>query len=678
MAPGRVSPAAPDDAPARASRRWILTGAGAIVLAAVVAYHNSLSCPFVFDDLPAIVDNPTIRHLEQIGQVLSPAANGGGSAGRPLFNLTLAVNYALGGLDVRGYHVVNLALHALAGLALFGVVRRTLRLRSGRALESGGRLEKGAKETGAPPWTPPVPMPLRDAVWVGGAAALLWTVHPLLTESVTGVVNRAEILAGLFTLLTLYGFIRSTTSPRPAPWQAFAVGACLLGMASKEWVVSVPILVWLYDRTFVAGSLRAAWRRRRGLYLGLAATWPLLALLMIGSHHRNQTVGFGLGVSPGSFALTQCLAVARYLRLSLWPHPLVFDYGTSLVRDPLAVAPQAALLGLLGVGAARAVWRGRAAGFAGVVFFAILAPSSSVVPLTTQTIAEHRMYLPLAAAVVAAVLGLHALAGRRALVGLVALAVALGALTVRRNEDFRSEFSVWSDTVAKWPDNARAHHRLGILLLTAGRPAEAIGQYREALRIEPGNPDIRIALAHALVETGRIAEAIDCYEQILRARPELAEVHNNLGIALVRAGRGPEGSGHFEEALRLKPDYAEAHNNLGVALMQADQVPPAADHFEAAARLKPGDADAHLNLGNAWVRMGRAPEAIGQYEQALRINPGLAEAHDNLAQVLAGLGRIPEAIRHYEELLRIEPANGDARRNLARLRAMLPPGAAGP
>ncbi len=638
---------------ADASLGKILAAAGVIGLAALAAYWNSYSCPFVFDDLPAIVDNTTIRHLWPVGDVLSPAANGGGSSGRPLFNLSLAVNYALGGLDVRGYHAVNLLLHVLTGLTLFGVVRRTLRLRSGQA------------------------QPSKDSLPLALAVALLWTVHPLLTESVTGVVNRAELLAGLFYLLTLYGFIRATASPAAGRWHALSIGACLLGMASKEWVVSAPVMILLYDRTFVAGTFREAWRKRRGCYLGLAATWALLVLLMIGSHRRNDTVGFGLGVSPWSYALTQCLAVARYLRLAVWPHPLVFDYGTYLVKDPIAVAPQALLLTLLVAGTLAALRRRPVIGFIGASFFAILAPSSSVVPLTTQTMAEHRMYLPLAAVIAAVVMGTHAVAGRRSLVGILVLAVGLGWLTVRRNDDFRSEFAIWSDTVAKWPDNARAHHRLGILLLTTGRVPEAIGQYREALRVEPDNPEILNALGHALFDAGRIPEAIGCYERTLRIKPDFAEVHNNLGIALAREGRRAEAMGHFQEALRLKPDYAEAHNNLGFALMQAGRVPEAAGHFEQALRLKPDDADARLNLGNAFLQLGRAQEAIGQYEQALRIKSDLAEAHSNLGYVLAKMGRIPEAISHYAELLRIEPDNGDARQSLARLQAMQQTGRAG-
>jgi Flp pilus assembly protein TadD len=505
------------------------------------------------------------------------------------------------------------------------------------------------------------------------AVAVVWTVHPLLTESVTAVVNRAEALAGLFYLLTLYGFIRGAAAPSPRGWRTLSGGACLLGMATKEWMVSAPLIVLLYDRTFMAGTFRAAWRGRRGYYLGLAGTWALLALLMFGSHHRNEAVGFGLGVSAWSYAQTQCFAIMHYLRLAAWPQPLVLDYGMYLVKSPLAVAPQALALGLLAAGTAIALWRRPAAGFLGACFFALLAPSSSVVPLITQTRAEHRMYLPLAVVIVAAALALHAATGRRSLAALLALAVGLGGLTARRNQDYRSEFAIWNDTAAKWPDNARVQLRLGILLFKAGRVEEAIARYRRALQAEPHNPDVLNSLGHALLQTGRVPEAIDCYDQVLRFRPDSAEVHNNLGNALARTGRLAEAAAHYAEAIRLKPDYDMPHNNLGIALLQTGRPAEAAAEFETALRLNPDLADAHLNLGNVLMQADRPAEAIAQYEQALRIQPDLVEARGNLGYVLAREGRIGEAIRQFEALVRLEPDNAEARRMLARLRA-LPPG----
>ncbi len=653
--------------------------------AGLLAYGNSLRCPFVFDDLPGIVDNPTIRHLWPLWKALSPPANAGGASGRPLLNLSLAVNYAFGGLDVWGYHALNLLLHVLTALALFGVVRRTLARMNAPCAAGRG--------------------PHDDTPWLLAlAAATLWTVHPLLTESVTAVINRAEELGGLFYLLTLYAFVRGVEAPaeaeenarprttdnrhhsrggrtwfggrrkpRPCGWFAVAVLACLLGMASKEWVVSAPLMVFLYDRTFVSGTFREAWRRRRRVHLALAVTWVPLALLMVASHHRNDTVGFGLGVSAWSYALTQCAAIVRYLRLSVWPEPLVFDYGRYLVKSVAAVLPQALLLALLVGGTLLALRKRPKLGFLGAWFFAILAPSSSFVPLVTQTMAEHRMYLPLAAVVVAAVAGLHAVAGRRSLLVCLALAFGFGWLTVRRNRDFRSELAIWSDTVAKWPDNPRILERLGVLLLHAGRVDEAIARDWQALRLAPFNPELLDTYGHALYVAGRLPEAVAAYREALRIKPDLYAVHNNLGIALLRLGHAAEAQAHFEAAVRINPDYDQAHNNLGILLMRTGHPRQGLAQFEDAVRLNPDFVDAQVNLGNALQEAGRTDEAIAHYERALRLNADLADARSNLGYALASEGRVVEAVAQFQAVLRLEPGNQDARRMLQRLGAPAAP-----
>lgn len=629
-----------------------------IALAGLVVYADSLSCPFVFDDVPAIVDNPSIRHLWPIGPVLAPPANAGGVGGRPLLNLSFAINYAVGGLDVRGYHALNVLLHVLTAWVLFAVIRRTLRrMNGGRSVAPRARDDT--------PWL------------LALAAAGLWTVHPLLTESVTAVVNRADILGALFYLLTLYAFIRGAevadAGRSGRAWRLASVAACLAGMASKEWVVSAPVMVWLYDRTFVAGAFRAAWSRRRRYYAALASTWLLLALLMIGSNHRNDTVGFGLGVSAWAYAVTQCQAIIRYLGLSVWPHPLVFDYGRYLVKDAWTVLPQALGLLALGGGTVVALWRRPRLGFLGACFFAILAPSSSFIPLVTQTMAEHRMYLPLAAVVVLGVVGGYRLAGRRILLLGAVLAVAFGWLTVRRNRDFRSEFAIWSDTVAKWPDNVRILQRLGVLQLKAGHYDEAVRRDRQALRLDPYNPEVLDTLGHALYLAGRLPEAAAAYREALRLKPDFYAVDNNLGIILMHQGHLAEARARFEDALRVKPDYDEAHNNLGIVLMRTGHHHAALAQFETAARINPDFVDAQVNLGNALQEAGRAAEAVGHYERALRLKPNLVDAHFNLAYTLLDLGKPVEAAAQFRAVLRLKPNNREARDMLRRLGAVPAP-----
>ncbi|MEO6876250.1 MAG: hypothetical protein ABI222_15655, partial [Opitutaceae bacterium] len=373
------------------TRGAIALAGGTLVLAVVAAYANSWNAPFVFDDFMAITQNPTIRHLDRLGDVLSSPAFATGSTGRPMVSLSLALNYAVGGYDVKGYHLANTLIHAVAALALFGLMRRTL-------LRPVMREKFGAAA-----------LPLAFAI------ALLWALHPLQTESVTFVIQRSESLMGMFYLLTLYGFIRAVESASPRRWQIFTVIVCLVGMATKEVMVSAPVLVLLYDRTFVAGSFGRAWQQRRTFYLSLAATWLLLAYTVIAAGQRGGAAGFGRGVSSWDYALTQCHAIILYLRLAFWPSPLVVDYGTTIVQSLGEVWWQALLLIGLVAGTCFALVRRPAVGFAGVWFFALLAPSSSVVPLITQTMAEHRMYLSLAAVIGLVVLGGYRWLGRGSL-----------------------------------------------------------------------------------------------------------------------------------------------------------------------------------------------------------------------------------------------------------------------
>jgi protein O-mannosyl-transferase len=631
------SSVSPPPGPNNFLARWgLLLASGMVVLAALAVYSNSFSGPFTFDDRFAIADNPSIR---QLGSALSPPP-GATTGGRPLLNLTFALNYAWGGMNVWGYHAFNLLIHALAGLTLFGLARRTL-LR----VPPAGRL--GA-------------LPLALAV------AVIWVVHPLQTEAVTYISQRAESLMGLFYLLTLYGFIRSVESATPARWQILSVVACLLGVMSKEIIITAPVMAFLYDRTFVAGSFREAWRRRWRYYLGLAGTWLPLVCMMVGIHRRN--VGFDQGITGWNYALTSCRSIVLYLKLAVWPHPLVLDYGMDIVQHATEIMPYALMLAVLLAGTAIALRRWPVAGFAGAWFFVILAPTTSVVPIALQPMGEHRMYLSLAAVIGWAVLGLNTWIGRRSVIVFAAVAVGLGWLTIQRNKDYGSQEAIWSDTVAKCPDNARAHYNLGCILMAQGRLPQAISQFEAALRLKPDYAEAHHNLGIALSSIpGRLPEAISAYEEALRLKPDYVEAHYNLGIALGRAGRIPEAIAQYEEALRLKPDDAEAHKNLGSVLASIPgRLPEAIGHFEAALRLKPDDAEAHNNLGGALSNIpGRLPEAIGHFEAALQLKPDYADAHYNFGVVLAKIpGRLSDAIAEYEAVVRINPNFQEAHTNL--------------
>ncbi len=551
--------------------RTLLAGA-IVVFAALVAYHNSFSGPLIFDDLAAITNNPSIRHL---GSAFSPPPNLT-VGGRPVLNFTFALNYALGDMKVGGYHAFNLFVHVLAGLTLFGIARRTL-------LRPALRTRFGAV-----------------AGLLAAAIAAIWVVHPLQTEAVTYISHRAETLMGLFYLLTLYGFIRSVESPAPVRWQIFSILMCLSGVMSKEIIVTAPVIVSLYDRTFVAGSFGEAWRKRRWYYTGLASMWLLLlAQLRLGL--QQHEVGFGQGVTWWSYALTSCRSVVLYLKLALWPHPLVLDYGTDIVHHATGVLPYAIVLAVLVAGTVIALWRWPSVGFAGAWFFLILSPTSSIVPLTGQPMAEHRMYLPLAAVIGLVVLGLYTWMGRRSLILFIAMTAGLGWLSIQRNKNYDSNLAIWTDTVEKCPGNARAHFNLGNLLLAMpGRLPDAIAEYQAALRIKPDFAEAHSILGMTLATIpGQLPEAISHYEAALKINPGLVDAHFNLGNAWLQQGRYSDACEQYEETLKFKPDHLDGHVNLGIALVMMKRLNEAIAQFETALQIRPGYASAQKNLGIA-------------------------------------------------------------------------------
>ena len=648
-----------------------------LILATGAAYWNSFDVPFVFDDVSSIVDNPTIRQLWPPGEALSPPSGWGFTvSGRPVLNYSLALNYALSGTGVRSYHALNLVIHLLAGLTLFGIVRRTL-------------------------LQPSLPLSWREkSLPAAGIIAGLWLLHPLQTESVTYVIQRAESLMGLFFLLTLYAFIRALDSSRPRVWTVISFSACLLGVGTKEVAALTPVLVFLYDRTFVSGSFRAAWKRRRWRHLSLVATWIPLALLVAGTGgNRGGTVGFDVGVSLTGFWLTQFEALSRYLWLTFWPHPQVFEYGKVSAGSFLTVALWAVPVISLLAATLWALWKRPVAGFFGAWFFLLLAPTS-LVPGKLQMIVEHRMYLPLAG-LLAGALGTAALRCRpRAFLAIgISLLLVAGTLTVRRNALYRDERRLWEDVLVHRPANARAHNNLGLLLYREGRLDEAIAHYREAARLDPTEAHTQYNLGLALMKAGHPREAIAHLEESVRILPYYFNAHLNLGIVLTQLGqpgqalphlaeairfdpspaiahfqtglalaalnRWDDAATHYAEAVRLDPNYAEALSNWGVALFRQNAVPAAIERFESALRLKPDSADVHYNLGLAFAQQRRAAEAATHYAEAVRLNPAQADAQLNLGIALAQTGKLADALPHLEEAARLRPDFAEAHTSLA-------------
>jgi tetratricopeptide (TPR) repeat protein len=615
------------------------------ILAAVVlvgtiaaAYFNSLHGAFVWDDVPTIVDSTS---FERLASVFDRPAAVNTTSGRPLVSLSLAINYALGGRNPVGFHIFNVLVHVAAALALFGFVRRL------------ALLPRWAGRFG----------PHATGLALGVAA--VWALHPLQTQAVAYVIQRAESLMGLFYLLTLYCFIRGVggepgglncrsllagdqrhersgiackqapttenrTSSRQWRWFALSVVACALGMTAKEVMVSAPVVVLLFDRTFLAGSFHRAVASKRLFYGALFSTWVILFWLVVslGGNRDGSTGGFSAHAAWVPYWLTQFPAIAAYLKLAFFPHPLVFQYGTFWLPNVAAALPAALvvvpLLGLTVV----ALFRWPAIGFFGFWLFSILAVTS-LVPGTVDMIVEHRMYVALAPLWILVAAGLYQWRQRLALFVLGVAALAFAAVTVARNRDYRSPLSLWTDNVAKRPHNALARYNLSASLMS---------------------------------EPGRAVEAQAQLETAVELQPDLVMAHYNLALLLAQQpGEVDRAVAHYEEAIRIAPNFARAHNNLAVLLHQRGQLEPACRHLQSAVQCDPSNRQAWLNLVQVLEELTRSDDAIDACAALVRTHPDFASGQAKLGILLANRQRQVEAIPHLEAALRLDPAQSEAR-----------------
>lgn len=572
--------------------RWRVLGAGCLIVAAgLLAYHNSFDGPFIYDDTESIVENAGIRQLWPIwsapGESAKPSTT---AAGRPVLNLSLALNYQISSLEVWSYHAVNLAIHILAGLTLFGIVRRTL-------------MSEGLRERFG-----------QVSLLLALISTLIWVVHPLQTGSVTYIVQRAESLMGMFYLVSLYCVIRGFSSSRNRWWYAGAIGSCALGVGTKEVAATAPILILLYDRIYLSQSFKAIFAKRFGLYAGLAGTWVLFGVLAW-TAPRGESVGFGHeGLTAWVYGLTQCkVIVLYYLKLAFWPRGLVLDYGWPICTSIGEVWLYAmVLLGLL-AGTFAAIAGRRLLGFTGIWFFVILGPSSSFIPIVTEVAAEHRMYLPLAAVIVAVVacgytLGvgiLNRLAvsdGARGVLGRVSgfglagtIIVVLCLLTVQRNYDYKDEISIWDDTIRKQGHNWRA-------LINRGRAYSRMGQYDKA---------------------------IGDFNQVIVLHETYASAYYNRGNAYCNKGDLMTAIRDYDKAIELNPGFTEAYSNRGSTYGMQGRYDLAIDDINEAIKLNPEFARSYYNRGAAFMNKGEYERAIMDFNRAIELNPDYAEAHSN-------------------------------------------------
>jgi len=601
-----------------------------IVLVGLAAYSNTFNAPFVLDDYPRIVDDASIKQLWPPYVAME-------KSNRPFATYTLAINYALGGLDVRGYHLANLAIHLSNALLLYGISRRTLQ-RTFSAQSNAANVACG----------------------LSLLIAILWVAHPLQTQAVTYIVQRLESLMGMAYLATLYFFIRGMDSGTPTKFLSISVLSCAFGMGCKEVMVSAPLIVLWFDRAFIAVSWREIVSRRAAYYLLLFATWLVLAWSML--HYTEDYAGGALlsvkGYSPWTYLWNQAAVIVHYLALTFWPSNQCFFYRWPLNDQLVQLLPHATLMIAIFIATVWATFRKPAIAFLGGWFFLILAPTSSVIPI--QDIAfEHRMYLPLAAVISLTVLVCFnifslvyrsnaipreltiVVGGSLALIAVVSLATA----TYRRNYDYRSAIALWQSTVTVTPENPDAWHNLGIAFKDAKQFNDARDSFAQAAALTPANASALADWGGALVDTHEYQFA----EVQLRRALDLDPTHYlatlNLGHLLANTARPETAIPYLQNVLDANPKDIGCRLSLAACLIRLGQFRAAIEHSQAVLATNPNSAAALVNLACGQQGLGKTDEAIANCRTAIAIDAQAANAHATLALLLQDTNQ-SEALKH--------------------------------
>jgi tetratricopeptide (TPR) repeat protein len=540
-------------------------------------YLNSFSVPFVFDDHPNIRDNPSIRLTTFDARGIRAAALESRSQRRPIANISFALNYVVGGYDVKGYHLVNVLIHVVNGMLVYFLALMLLRRH---------RTITGAHESSD--------RRLRLAALL---AAAIFVAHPLQTQAVTYIVQRMTSMATMFYLMSLLLYLigrqRTDLAERSAFWLA-ALAAWLLALGSKEIAATLPVTVVLIELLFYRNAQRAWPGIHPGYLLFAMLASAGVVVLYLGTDPAatiaEQYVLREFG--PLERLLTELRVLVFYLGLMTFPYPgrLSLEHSFSVSHsliDPVSTILAVVFVVVLFVAALRLAPRHPILSFCILWFFVTLSIESSFIGL--ELAFEHRLYLPMfgfALALAYLFLLVPARYHVWTTVTAGALVLALASATIARNSIWRDPVALWTDTVFKSPASHRARNNLGRVLADRGERERARIQFEEAIRLEP----------------------------------DYAEPYNNLGALHAQAGRFDAAQAHFGRAIELNSRYAQAYNNLGVALLRQGRVRKAASQLGQSVRIAPRYAKAHANLSVALAQLGQPGESCRHLLIALRLD----------------------------------------------------------
>lgn len=625
-----------------------------VVILGALLYANSLQVPFYLDDYREIVFSPMIKDLSSFIHNLSTGGIGA-LFSRSFGCLTFAINYQFSGLNVFGYHLVNIVIHLMAALLVFRLV--SLTLQTPHFVTGSDKNTIGKRLN-----------------FIAFLAALLFVAHPLQTSAVTYIIQRYASLVALLYMISFSFYVQARIIMK-GPVKRYVACAALflaalvsamLAFMTKQNAVTLPLVIILYEMMFFPDNIK-----KKAKFIGMLFTASLIGIsiiivasgkpigILLAKLDRATTVE--PAISRLDYLATQMRVLVTYLRLLLFPVDQQLDYNYTIATGFLnaqVLMSSALLFTLFSIAVYCLVLAQRKAGrFGGATpllriisfgifwFFITHLVESSIIPIT-DVIFEHRMYLPSAGlfmAIAAAVF----LAGntsplasgwpRRAfLSGIVIVILTLGGLTIARNHLWRDEISFWEDNASKSPFNGRVFNNLGNARLKKRDLHGAEQAYLKAIELRDYQDATFVNLGQLYAQWGNDDKALKLFRAALLINPELAEAYNSIGSIYANQNMTEEAIQDFLKAVKLQPNLSSAYNNLGLMYRRQNKYAEAIEIYGKAIKRNPDVVSAYINRGQLLLTMERRGEAISDFRRVLELDPANVTALAQLRWLLDG------------------------------------------
>lgn len=611
------------------ANRWLYRWAWLwLLLLTAVIYGPALRAGFLLDDQSTVTQNQSITSLPL---ALSHAL----TTDRGLVSLSFALNMALDGSEPWGYHLGNLLIHWVNGMLFFVLLRRILRSdQVGFDTQQAGRLAL--------------------------TAAVFWLIHPLASQAVIYISQRAELMVATMMLACLYALFCSCASTRHQRlWQVATVLLCYLAMQCKLVAFTLPLIAMICDRLFIADAWSEVIWRRWGLYVAMMLTWVTIwtngMFYLFTGEVQHSSAGMGIAqiITPWEYLYVQSGVILHYLKLSVWPQQLIFDYAWPQPRGFGEYALSFVLMGTLFAGAVLLLLRRVRWSILPLGFFLILAPTSSFLPIYDLAV-EHRMYLPLAMICTGLVL-LPTVPGltryhRAMTLLLVAVMVLFGLRTMLRVQDYRDGLTLWKTVLDAQPDSPRARLHYANMLIRAGGGDQAIEQLEQTIVEHPQD-------ARAYNNLGEIYMKMNAFDVARRYLSRAVSLSPDTPLYLFHMakldrvdGKLQQARAGFEKVLQLAPNHVGAMSDLAGLLAIDKEYDQALKLLERARELTPGDSSLLLNEVHIMLAAGRKDQALKLAEQAYEQSGHDLTASSTLASAYAANGKWQLALSLFEQI----------------------------